>query len=55
MNAVLGISIVILFTVLSSAAIGIFSISLPGDSLNVLNLLGSDYVIDNAQYYCPYC
>lgn len=55
MNMILGISIVILFTIWSFAAVGTFSISTPGDSMNVLNLMGSDYIIDNAQYYCPSC
>lgn len=55
MNVILGISIVILFTILSIAAAGTFSISTPGDSMNVMNLMGSEYIIDNAQYYCPYC
>lgn len=55
MNALLGISIVLLFTLLSFAAVGTFSISIPDDSMNVLSLMGSGYIIDNAQYYCPYC
>jgi hypothetical protein len=55
MDAVLAISIVILFAILSFAAVGTFSISMPVDSMNVLSLMGSDYIIDNAQYYCPYC
>jgi len=55
MSALLGISIGILFTILSLAAVGTFSISMPDLPMNVLSLMGSGYIIDNAQYYCPYC